>query len=190
MSEKTDEFGDVLDESAEDSAGEGNEGAEGAASGTEGTESSTNDERIRALQSEADKAKAEAAKARKELESLKGNAAAQGTEASGAVPPQVEEWITAAEDRLREQLYAEDSRFKEYGLPATRITGKTPAEMRASAKDLASVVDKMEANIRNRVQQEHGIAPAPAATAPGKTTSFDKMSSEEFNAYVEKALRG
>jgi hypothetical protein len=187
---ETDEFGEILDESAGDSAEEGTKDDEGAASESKGTESSGNDERIRALQSEADKAKAAEAKARKELEALKGNAAAPDATPSGAVPPQVEEWITVASDRLRDQLYAEDSRFKDYGLPASRITGSTPAEMRASAKDLASVVDKMEANIRARVQEEHGIAPAPSAGAPEKTASFDKMSSEEFNAYVEKALRG
>lgn len=185
MAEETDEFGDILDEgSGDESTSE--EETSGAAEESK-PEASGNDDRVRTLQSRADKAEAEANKLRKKLESFEGETA---TGSEPAVPQQVAEWITAAESRMRDQLYAEDSRFEEYGISADRIAGQTPAEMRASAKNLSESIDQMESAIRTKVQREHGIAPPPSAGPPDKKVSFDKMSSDEFNAYVEKALKG
>ena len=181
-----DEFDDLLDEASEDTEAEETTETSDAAEETKGTESGGNDDRVRTLQSRADKAEAEANKLRKQLESFQGQTAS-GSEP--AVPPQVAEWVTAAEERLRDQLYAEDPRLKEYGISADRITGDSPAAMRASAKELSKSVDTMESAIRNKVQVEHGIAPPPSAGPPDKKVNFDSMSSEEFNAYVEKALR-
>lgn len=187
MADNEDEFGDILGDSSEDTEEQESEETSDAAEDTKGTESKTNDDRVRTLQSRADKAEAEANKLRKQLESLQGKTA---KESEPALPAQVADWVSAAEERLRDQLYAEDPRLKEYGISADRIRGGTPAEMRASAAELSKSIDTMEQAIRNKVQLEHGIAPPPSAGPPDKRVSFDKMSSEEFNAYVEKALRG
>jgi hypothetical protein len=188
MAEETDEFGDILDDASENEE-QSDKGTSSAGEDTKSGESKDdNNDRVRTLQSKADKAEAEANKLRKQLESLSGKESASSSEP--AVPPQVAEWLSAAEDRLRDQLYREDPRFEEYDISADRISGKSPAEMRASAKNLAETIDKMEQAIRTKVQVEHGIAPPPSSGPPEKRTSFDKMSSEEFNTYVEKALRG
>lgn len=191
MTDEQNDFGGFLDDDEEGTSEESTEETSGAAEEPKGeeTKKSSNDDRVRTLQSRADKAEAEANKLRKQLESLQGGKE-PAPDTAPEVPTQVKEWITAAESRLREQLYSEDPRFSEYGISQDRIVGDTPEQMRASAKELSKTIDKMEGSIRNKVQVEHGIVPPPSSGPPDKRVSFDKMSSEEFNAYVEKALRG
>lgn len=190
MADNDETFTDILDDDGDDTSSDSNSNSSGAATGEKSDESGQSaEERIRALQSRADKAEAELNKIRKQAASGD-STTAQGSQTSGTVTPELKEWLVAAEDRLREQLYREDPRFAAYELPPERITGSTPAEMRASAKDLAGLLDRMEQDIRAKVQREHGIAPTPSSTGSDRKVSFDKMSSDEFDKYVEDALRG
>jgi hypothetical protein len=140
------------------------------------------------LQSERDKETARANKLQKELDSLKA-ASAKDAGAQG-VPPQVQEWIVAAQRRTRDVLYESNPKFKAYNVGPDLITGDTPAAMEASAKSLAEFVDTLEGNVRDQVLRDHGFDPEPRASTRGPDKSFKSMNSEEFNRLVDQALRG
>lgn len=148
--------------------------------------------RIKDLQSAKDRAEAEANRLRKQLE---GKAPAKGPKDDGKnegdVPPEFRQWLTAAQERVREGFYASEPRFKEYGVDPALITGNTPEEMKASATQLKKFVSRMESNIRNKVLREHGIAAvAPSGTPAGSKKTYKEMTAEEFERAVQAALNG
>lgn len=185
----TDEFETDFDETdpvlEDEDENENDEESEAEADGESGDKT---DKRLRDLQSKADKATAEANKLRKELEKLQTKGKDEGKEA-GDVPPELRQWLTAAQDRVRDQLYGQDPRFKEYGIDPSLITGSTPAEMRTSAAQLKKFVDRVETKVRNRALREHGFDPEPQTSIPaGKRKSYATMTAEEFEAEVQRAL--
>ena len=140
------------------------------------------------MQSERDREVARANKLQKELDALKA-ASAKDAGAQG-VPPQVQEWILAAQRRTREVIYDSNPKFKAYGVSPDLITGDSPAAMEASAQSLAAFVDTLEGNVRDQVLRDHGLNPEPRASTRAAGKSFASMSSEEFNRLVDEALRG
>lgn len=184
--ENPDENTDASEGDSEDSQ----ESQQGAADSDNSDESKgSNDEALRTLQSERDKERARANKLERELKKFQKDPSAKGQEGPQA-PPEVQEWITAAQENMRNALFAENPRFAEFGLDSSLITGDTPAEMRASAKSLSSFVEELHGKVRSQVLEEHGFDPEPRpADAPGRQ-DFNKMDKEKFDALVENALRG
>ena len=159
-----------------------------AAAGSDDTDTSKSDETIRKLQSERDKARADADKARKALEKVQ--AASAKDDGAAPIPPEVQEWITAAKSNSRDALYKASPRLDQYGVDPALITGDTPAEMRKSAESIDNFIAEMEGRIRNQVLEEHGFNPEPVTSPAEGRKSYKEMSKEEFEAEVEKALRG
>jgi hypothetical protein len=178
---------DNEDESVDDSEDEQKE-TDDAASADSGSEESTA-KRIRDLQSKADKAEARANKAEKALKA-KTSSAKDETPSGADVPPEVAEWLKSTQTSFREDLFAEDKRFKQFDLDPALITGETPSEMRESQKALIEFVDKMEGQIRDSVLVEHGFAPAPKASERQKPANYATMTSEEFAKHEQAALAG
>ena len=186
------EVSDFLSDDDEDLDSDESEKDDGAAeadaeTGAKPPESS-GDKRLRDLQSRADKAEAKANKLQKQLEQVQSGASAQ-SESDPSVPPEVRMWLDAAQDRLRDQLYAGDARFAEFGFPASLIQGKTPVAMRESAKELSGLMDTLETKVRDKVLREHGIQPVPMAGERTRGKSVEKMSTEEFKQYVDTLMR-
>jgi hypothetical protein len=192
MADQKDDF-ESQDEGTEntDNGADGDEGTSGAAEGTgEQQGNSDGDETLRKMQSERDKETARANKLQKQLDALTKQDTSANDEKSTEVPPQVKEWITAAQKNAREALYRSDERFERFGVSPDLIKGDTPAEMQASAKSLSELVAKMETDIRDRVLEEHGFTPAPKDASSIGTKNFKTMDEKEFNALVDNALRG
>jgi hypothetical protein len=177
------------DEDVEDTEDESEE-TDDAASADKGSEESSSAKRIRELQSKADKAEARANKLEKQLSKAQSSSARVDKGDGGAVPPEVKEWLSSVEGRLRDSLYAEDPRFSQYKLDPELITGGTPAEMQDSQKQLREFVDKMESEIRNAVLVEHGFRPEPKASPRSAPVNYATMTSEEFAKIEAEALSG
>lgn len=186
MADQTDDFEEQNDNPDEDS-----EDTSGAAEGTSGSEGGSGvDDALRKMQSERDKEVARANKLQKQLDALQKQATSASGEKDSGVPPQVQEWITAAQQNTRTALYKSNEKLAEYGVDPSLIRGDTPAEMQASAKLLGEFVDKMERDIRDAVLTEHGFTPAPKDASSMGRKNFRTMDSKEFEALVEEALRG
>jgi hypothetical protein len=184
-------------EGQDDGTGNTSDGADGGSQSTGAAEdggtqqgNSDGDDALRRLQSERDKETARANKLAKQLETLQKQATSAKDENATEVPPQVQQWITAAQQNAREALYKADGRLERYGVDPSLIRGDTPAEMQASAKALGDAMDKMERDIRDSVLQEHGFTPAPRDASSMGTKNFRTMDSKEFEALVDEALRG
>jgi len=160
----------------------------GAAESSKSSEDTQSGDDLRKMQSERDKETARANKAQKEVDKMK--AASAKSAGSTEVPPQVQEWIVAAQSRTRETLYESNPKFKAFGIDPTLISGDTPAEMTASAKSLSEFVETLEGTVRDSVLKEHGFDPAPKASAAMGRKDFNAMDTKEFDAIVEEALRG
>lgn len=177
------------DEESEDEESDGLE-VDGEESETSDAEPpSKDDKRVRDLQSKADKATAEANKLRKELEALKAKPKDAGKEA-GDVPPELRQWLNAAQDRVRDQLYGADPRFKEYGIDPALITGGTPEEMKATAAQLKKFVDRVETKVRNKALRDAGFDPEPVASTPQTRRNYAEMDPKDFEEVVRRALSG
>lgn len=187
----TDDFLDTDDnEDEEESSEEESKGTDDAASGSDDSEESKEAKRIRDLQSKADKAEARANKAEKALAKAKSSSAKGSETTGGAVPPEVAEWLKSTQQTFRDDLFAEDKRFKQFDLDPALITGETPSEMRESQKALIEFVDKMEGQIRDSVLVEHGFKPEPKASERQTPTNYATMTSEEFAKHEAAALAG
>jgi len=186
----TDDFLDTDDNDDEpEGKSEGTGGTDDAASGkaeSEGSEA----KRIRDLQSKADKAEARANKAEKALEKANTSSAKDDGTTSGDVPPEVAEWLKSTQTNFRDDLFAEDPRFKKFELDPALITGETPSQMRESQKALVEFVDKMEGQIRDSVLVEHGFKPEPKASERQPPVNYATMTSEEFAKHEQAALAG
>lgn len=177
------------DKGTEDNgAQDGDKKDSGAAESGKSSEDTQSGDDLRKMQSERDKETARANKAQKEVDKMK--AASAKSAGSTEVPPQVQEWINAAQSRTREALYEANPKFKTFGIDPTLISGDTPAEMTASAKTLTEFVDTLETTVRDEVLKEHGFDPSPKASASIGRKDFNKMDTKEFDAIVEEALRG
>lgn len=186
MADQTDDF-----ENQTENTDEGEKESSGAAEATDKPEeSSAEDEALRKMQSERDKETARANKLAKQLDVLQKQAASANDEKATEVPPQVQEWITAAQNNARDALYKSNEKLAEYDVDPSLIRGDTPAEMQATAKALGDFVDKMERDIRDSVLEEHGFTPAPKDAASIGRKDFRSMDKKEFDAIVDEALRG
>lgn len=175
------DLNDLDDDEDEEEEDESEEGSQDAESGNV-------DKRVRDLQSAKDKETARANKLQKELDALKAAGTKDGKPSpkKSDLPPEVEQWVTAARTQTRNQLFDSDPRLKEYGFSPELITGETPAEMRASFQALRKTVSKMEAAARKAIMEDQGGIPdlSGGSVATGGP-DWTKMSSEEFNKFVD-----
>ncbi len=182
-------------ENQDDESGSSEQGTEDEQKDTDDAESKSGSSEqsgsakdLSAMQSEKDKETARANKAVKELKAMK-DATAKDADGS-EVPPQVQEWIVAAQSSARDALFKANPKFEQHGISPDLITGNTPAEMKASAKTLGEFVTKLEGNVRDSVLEEHGLDPEPKGSSSGVGNDFKGMSTEEFDKLVTEALRG
>jgi len=184
--------GNGSDDTGTDDTDTGTDTGEDTANADAGSDESgsqpKSEETIRRLQSERDKARADANKATAALEKVQ-RASAKG-EAGTQVPPEVQEWIDAAKTNSKDALYKAHPRLESYGVSPDLITGDSPAEMRTSAESIDRFVTEMEGKIRNQVLEEHGFNPEPLTSPAEGRKSFSEMDEKEFNALVDNALRG
>jgi len=185
----TDDFLSTEDEEDEENSEDESKQTDDAASGSEDSDKSTEAKRIRDLQSKADKAEARANKAEKALAKAS-TVSAKDKTTGGDVPPEVAEWLKNTQQTFREDLFAEDPRFKEFKLDPALIQGETPSELRESQKALIEFVDKMEGQIRDSVLVEHGFKPEPKASERQTPVNYATMTSEEFAKHEQAALAG
>lgn len=139
------------------------------------------EKRIRDLQAKADKAEAELNKMRKQAKD-------GGTEGAKARDPEVERWMKQAQEATRERIYELDPQLKLMKVPPTAITGETPEEMRASAKDLSRLIARISTQVRNQVLQEHGFSAPPRGERAEPARNYESMAQEEFDKIVKKNL--
>lgn len=136
------------------------------------------EKRIRDLQSSLDKALAEVSKLKK---------GATGDKPEGKRPrdPEVERWVSAARDATLSRVYDSDPLFKELGIDRNLITGDTPDELEASAKQLSKLVTRIATRTRNKVLREHGFSPEPKGSGAEPRRNFGTMPDEEFQKLVK-----
>ena len=145
--------------------------------------------RIKDLQSKADKEQARANKLQSQLDALnaqKKSPTDDGKRSSGAVPPELRQWLDAAKDQARTRFYESEPRFKEYGIDPGLIQGDTPEEMQASVTRLRKQVAKIETQIRQKVLTEHGYVEEPKGGTPTPKRDWASMSSEDFDKEVRR----
>ncbi len=163
------------------------DGDEDADAGDTGESGQAGDaKRLRDLQSRADKAEARANKLQKQLEAQGKSSKNDGKEA-GVVPPELQQWLTAAQDSARTRFYESDPRFKAYGVDPALISGATPEEMKGSADRLKKQIDRLETAIRKAILTEHGYVEEPRGGS-NKMPKADwaGMSSEAFNKQLKE----
>lgn len=192
MADQTDDFESTTDGTENTSDGaEDKKETSGAAEGTDESQGkSEEEEALRKMQSERDKEVARANKLQKQLDALNQQDSSAKDTGESEVPPQVQEWITAAKKNTQDALYKSNEKLEEYDVDPALIRGDTPAEMQASAKALGEFVDRMERDIRDSVLEEHGFTPAPKDAASIGHKSFKSMDKKEFDAIVDEALKG
>lgn len=140
------------------------------------------EKRVRDLQSKLDKALAENSKLKKSNPS--------GVPTGKEADPEVQQWVQAAMDVTRNQIYSSDPRFKEFGVPPSAIAGDTPEQMQTSAAETLRFVNRIVTRTTNKVLREHGFSPEPKGDRKESSKDFDNMSQKEFDAQVRKALGG
>lgn len=151
------------------------------------------DKRISDLQSKADKETARANKAEATVKRL--IEAAKDPDAEGS-KPLAEAGGNAAFDAVLEmsKMFAiqQHPKLGEYGLSASDLTGSTPGEIAQSAAALVARFEKIETQARNKVLAANGLAPEVEAgdQKPHVARDFSKMSSEDFNKFLEAQMKG
>ena len=172
---------EVLDEDEDESTDDATDGADDDESEDEADKAksmSKEEKRIRALQSQLDKAVAENNKLKK--------AGTQPKAGSKARDPEVESLLQFALDQTRDSLYAAEPRLKEYGIGAEMIGGATRDEMQTSLKSLKRLISRVETGARNKALREHGFSPAPNDAGAEKPRNFSAMTGEEFDRLVKE----
>lgn len=113
----------------------------------------------------------------------------KGTGADKGEPkgdPVLQQWLELAKSQARDQVFASDSRFAEYGFDPSSITGDTPEEMKASSQRLSELIDKMYSRVSSATLKKHGLSPEVKSGAPHKGKNINDMSSDEFEKYLER----
>lgn len=170
------------DEPGDDSAGNDSDAGQGP--DQDAPADDNKDKRINDLMSKWQKAEARA----KELEAKLPKPDAGGAKDKPAeISGEVQQWIESARAQARDQVYASDPRFAEYGLDRGSITGATPAEMADSARKMTELFDQLESKVQQSVLRKHGLSPeVKSSPAGGKTKSYSEMSQEEFEKELSK----
>jgi hypothetical protein len=181
--EEVDETEDEAEDEAEDEDADADDSEEGAEDEPAAKKTDKSEKRIRDLQSQLDKAKAELNKVMKQA---KANGGSEGPERD----PEVQKWMTAAVEMTRTRVYESDPLFSEMGISSAAITGDTPEEMQASAKELSRLVKRIVTRTQNKVMREHGLTPEPRDSGREAKQSYASMSSEDFEKEIQRALRG
>lgn len=177
--EDEDEVEDEADDEAEDDESESDSEDDAAAK----PKTDKSEKRIRDLQSQLDKAKAENNKLLKAKE-------ADSDPKAKETDPEVRRWVQAAKDVTRSRVYDSDPRFKEFGIDQTAITGDSPEEMNASAAALLRIIKRIESRTTNKVLREHGFSPEPRNGDRAVKRDYRNMKQDEFDALVKQVVGG
>lgn len=188
--DEDEDLDEELDSEEEEEVDADADGEEDADADADDKPKSKTPARVRELQSIADKATARANALQKQIDASKGKKSSTdaGT-GSGAVPPEIQQWLDVAQETARSRLYESDPRLKEYGIDPALINGNTPAEMQAAFKTLKQVVNRVESKARSKVLQEHGFAEPPKSSSVAPKRNYETMSDEDFQAIVRNAGR-
>jgi len=177
---------DVVDTSEEDTEDEFDESDGAPEDDTPG-----DSERVRALMSMWQKEQARANKLEAELAKTRtGTTGATEPTSTSSGDGETAEHLTFMREMTRDTLYQSDPRLSRYGFDATSIEGATPSQMKASLKNIQSVIDRIEGDTSNRTLKKHGLTPSikdgggPADRKQRK--SIAEMSDEEIDRLVNK----
>lgn len=175
---------DVLDSDGEDGAGADSSGVKPPTEPDQKAPEDSKDKRISDLMSKWQSAEAKAAKLEKASKAAEG----KGVKDQSALSPEVQQWIELARGQARDQVYASDSRFSDFGLDRNSIVGDSPAELAESAKKMSSLFDQIETKMRESILKKHGLSPElKPSPRDSKAKSFGDMTSEEFEKELAKA---
>ncbi len=157
---------------------------------TEETEETNeeSDKRVRELQSARDKETARANRLEKELAKLQ----TRDEGSTGTTDPvRQAELEEIRQDRLDSLLATEEFQpLKSYGIDPALITGTSRAEMRESAQELVGFIKSIETKVRNKTLREAGITPSPTSGTREPRKDYSKMSDEDFEKELNRALSG
>lgn len=166
---------DLKDDDSVDSA-ESSDPASGS------SDDSKDAKRIRDLMSRAQKAEAEAAKLRKQIETQ------QKPEGSQPETPTVNDEFSAfMRESVRRQIFAE-AKLDAFGLEPSAIEGRTVDEMQASAKRYTDLLGGLRDQVRGEVLKEHGLTPDAGGSSGGTQVDYAALSPEEFEKLVDRTL--
>ena len=186
----TDEERDLLEDDNGDSDSEQSTNDAPDSDGADTDESDNSTERIDALMSKWQKAEARAKKAEAALARQNGDGAKESNDRpSIGDDPEVQSLKAFLLDTARKTVYESDPRLEQYGVEIDALEGSSPEEIRKSFTRQLKLIDQMEARIQDSLLAEHGLIPETRGGAPDPV-DVAKMSSEEFDKYIEDSLAG
>ena len=122
--------------------------------------------------------------------SKKQEAATPSGDDSGAQPDPGQDRLGEFESYMREsvrnQMFGEDARLKDFGFSLEDISGDTPAQMQASRQRLIQVIEKSQSRALNEAYEQLGIDPSIAGGS-AERKDYAAMSPEEFEKEIQKA---
>lgn len=185
----TDEERDQFEDEDGDSAQSTDDAPDADDEATGETEDST--KRINDLMSNWQKAEARAKRAEAALAARSKEGADEGTDERRSLrdDPEVQSLKAFLLDSARETVYKSDPRLERYGVEIDALEGDSPEAIRKSFTRQLKLIDQMEARIQDSLLAEHGLAPEVRGGAPDPV-DVAKMSSEEFDKYIEDSLAG
>lgn len=188
-----DEFEDLMGQAApegdedtssdEEAPVEGDAEAEGSEESEDTEADPATEKRVNDLMSKWQKAE----ERNKKLEAqLKAAATPDGTPDPSSDP---KVWVQYMREQARDQIYASDPRFAQYGIEPSAIEGETPDSMRASATRWGTIMDKIESDASSKSLKKAGLTAAAQGGAATKGPVIPE-SDEDFEALVQKAKDG
>ena len=175
----------------------GDDDADALASGSDSNESAPQedpkDKRINDLMSKWQSTDAENKRLRAQLEAQKGgdagddSAPAAGKDQTSAAD---EGFNAILRESARETLFKSDPRLERFGFKPDVIAGATAAEMQESLAKQKAFLDAVEGKLRNELLAEHGLTNDAAGGGSEKPRDFASMSSEDFQALVNRVTSG
>lgn len=101
-------------------------------------------------------------------------------------PDRLTEFTNFARENVRNQLFSEEPRLKEFGFSLDDIAGDSLAEMQANRQRLVKVIEKAESRALNQAFEKVGIDPSLAG-GPTERKDYSAMSDEEFEKEIARA---
>lgn len=173
-----------LDDSPEDGGSDSASGSDNSAPPADASADDKGEKRINDLMSkwQAAEARANAAEAKLKAPAKQGESA-DGDTGQAA---QANEFLEFAREDARRRVFESDPRLAAAGLELSAITGTTLDEMKASLARQVKLVDGIESRVRSSVLTEHGLNPEVDGGARESLPSFETMSEEDFQKFLEK----
>lgn len=189
----TDDLFDNTDDADDGAAGSGDSSTEPAPQGdgsdATGSNSSTEADRVKYWMSKAQAAEAELNKQRgldAKGQPKQSKPEPKSTDANTPAEPEGSEFEAYMREAVRNQIFTEEPRLKDFGFSLNDIGGDSLAEMRANREQLVKVIDRAESRALNRAFEQVGIDPSLAG-GPREKRDFAAMSDEEIEKEIARA---